>query len=243
MKDYSPLHILKQIDDNIWIVDGDKISFFGLPFPTRMTIIRLNNGDLFLHSPTTLTPELKREVESLGTIKHLVSPNWIHYAYINQWQEAFQNTVAWASPNVRKRAKKAKSTVVFNHDLGEAAAPEWADEINQIIVHGSSIHTEVVFFHKSSKTLILTDLIENFEADKVPIWFKWLAKLAGILDPNGKHPRDMQMSFWRGKKQLRHAVNIMLAWQPDKIILAHGRWYQTNAINELKRAFKWALQK
>lgn len=243
MKDYSPLHILKQVDDNIWIVDGDNISFFGLPFPTRMTVIKLKNGDLFLHSPTTLTPKLLSEIKALGVVKHLVSPNWIHYAYIDQWQAAFDNTIAWASPNVRARAKKAKSKVVFDRDLGETAPADWADEVKQIIVHGSKIHVEVVFFHKSSKTLILTDLIENFEASKIPLWFVPLAWLAGILDPNGKHPRDMKMTFLRGKKQLNRAVTIMLGWQPDKIILAHGRWYQSGAIEQLNRAFSWVLKK
>lgn len=242
MKSYAPLNILKQVDENIWIVDGDKIHLMGIPFSTRMTIIRLKNNDLFIHSPTPLTPSLKQEVEALGKIKHLISPNWIHYAYINQWQQAFDDTVAWASPNVRHRAKKTNTQIEFNRDLDETAEAEWADEIDQIIVYGSKVHVEVVFFHRSSKTLILTDLIENFEADKLPFWFKWLAKAAGILDPNGKQPRDMQISFWNGKQQLRHAVNQMISWQPKKIILAHGRWYQQNAVAELKRAFAWVLK-
>lgn len=239
---YSPLNILKPVAKNIWIVDADNISFYGLPYSTRMTIIRLKNGDLFIHSPTPLTAELKQAVKALGTVKHLVSPNWIHYAYINQWQQAFDNTVAWASPNVKARAKKYKINVTFDRDLAEKAEAEWVDEIDQIIVQGSKIHIEVVFFHRSSKTLILTDLIENFEANKLPIWMVPLAWLAGILDPNGHPPRDMKMSFGRGKPQLRSALKTMISWQPEKIILAHGRWYPQNAVSELKRAFAWVLK-
>lgn len=137
---------------------------------------------------------------------------------------------------------KTRSKVVFDRDLGETEEADWADEINQIIVHGSKVHIEVVFFHKSSKTLILTDLIENFESEKVPFWFTPLAWLAGILDPNGKQPIDMKMSFWRGKAQLTGAVTTMLSWQPEKVILAHGRCYFDNATTELKRAFAWALK-
>lgn len=242
MKDYSPLNILKQVDDNIWLVDSDNISFYGLPYSTRMAVIRLNNGDLFLHSPTPITAELKQELDALGQVKHLVSPNWIHYAYIHQWAEVYPDAIAWASPNVRKRASKFKSKVVFNRDLGDTAAPEWQGEIEQLIVHGSKLHVEVVFFHKSSGTLILTDLIENFEADKIPVWFRWLARISGILAPNGKQPRDMKMSFIRGKKQLKQAIDIMIAWQPQKIIIAHGKWFQQDAVKELERAFAWVLK-
>ena len=101
---YEPLNTLKPVGDDIWTVDGPHISFYGLPFSTRMTVIRLANGELFIHSPIALTAELKAEVLALGAVRHLVSPNWIHYAYIADWQKAFADTVAWASPNVRPRA-------------------------------------------------------------------------------------------------------------------------------------------
>jgi hypothetical protein len=35
------------------------------------------------------------------------------------------------------------------------------------------------------------------------------------------------------------AVRTMISWQPQRIIIAHGRWYEDNAVAELKRAFRW----
>ena len=58
MTGYEPLNVLKPVVEDLWIVDGPRISFYGAPFPTRMTVIRLGSGDLFLHSPTAPTPEL-----------------------------------------------------------------------------------------------------------------------------------------------------------------------------------------
>lgn len=238
---YEPLNTLKPIGENIWIVDGPHIQFYGLPFSTRMTIIRLRSGALFIHSPIALTEALKREVETLGTVRHLVSPNWIHYAYIASWQKEFGNTLAWASPNVEARAHKYKVDIKFDRGLSDQAEAEWADEIDQLIAYGSKAHIEVVFFHKPSKTLVLTDLIENFEKDH----FSWLSGkllwLAGNLDPDGKAPIDMRLSFLGGKSELRSAVKQMLAWMPEKIILAHGRWYESNGVAELRRAFRWVL--
>ena len=238
---YQPLNVLKQIDDNIWIVDGDNINFYGIPFSTRMTIIRLANGDLFCHSPVALTPELKSAVEALGRVRHLVSPNWIHYAFMPQWSEAFADTIGWASPNVWARAKKYNIPVQFDQDLGDSAPAEWADEIDQLIAHGSPGHVEVVFFHKASRTLILTDLIENFEIEHMDFWQRMLFRLAGNVDPDGKAPVDMRLSFLFGHKRLARAVHTMLDWGPDRVVLAHGRWYQENGAAELRRAFRWVL--
>jgi hypothetical protein len=48
----SALDILAQMAENVWIFDDKPISAAGLPLPLRMTIIRLANGYLLLHSPT-----------------------------------------------------------------------------------------------------------------------------------------------------------------------------------------------
>jgi hypothetical protein len=91
---YEPINLLKQVDEDIWIVDGSivQMAMYGakVPFPTRMTIVRLSTGDLWCHSPTELTPELKAQIDSLGSLRHLISPNKIHYAHIGAWTSAYQ---------------------------------------------------------------------------------------------------------------------------------------------------------
>ena len=112
----------------------------------------------------------------------------------------------------------------------------------QLIVEGSPIHREAVFFHRASRTLILADLIENFEPGKLAWWMWPLVRLGGIADPDGAMPRDMRATFRRGRAQLRQAVEIMIGWAPDRVILAHGRWYRENGAAELRRAFRFVLQ-
>ncbi|WP_202947541.1 hypothetical protein [Nostoc punctiforme] len=98
---------------------------------------------------------------------------------------------------------------------------------------------EVVFFHRNSTTLILADLIENFEPSKVSQNFGWLIKLAGSADPDGKAPLDLRLTFWGHKVQARQCIEQLLQWQPERIILSHGRWYAANGAAELRRAFRW----
>ena len=241
MSYYAPLNTLKPIGANIWTVDGPDIRFYGIPFSTRMTVIRLENGDVMLHSPTKICDDLRDEVAALGPVKHLISPNWIHYAYIGEWAAAFPEAVAWASPNVKNRAKKAKIDIRFDHDLGNEAPAEWSGQVDQMLAEGSKIHQEVVFFHRTSGTLILTDLIENFESAAIPFWFRPIARLAGVMDPDGKMPLDMWMTFRKQRLKLRACVEQMIGWNPGYIVLAHGRCYDENCVAELRRAFQRAL--
>jgi hypothetical protein len=240
---YEPINTLKPVDDSIWIVDGPvvQMAMYGthIPFTTRMTIVRLSGGGLWCHSPTALTPELKAEVDNLGFVEHLVSPNKIHYAHIQSWVEAYPQATAWASPGVRERAVSQHIPVTFHAELEDTPPIEWALDIDQLIFRGSRFMDEVVFFHRHSKTLILADLIENFEPEKVEKKFRWLLGLSGVTDPDGMMPIDLRLTFWGHKAQARASYQHMLAWAPEKIILAHGRWYPDHGTAELERAFRW----
>ena len=237
MTGYEPLNTLKPVADDIWIIDAPSIRFYGLPFPTRATVVRLENGDLWVHSPTRLTPELTVELRALGPVRHLVAPNWIHYAFVTEWQKVFGATT-WAAPGVAERAESRGHALHIDHLLDplRAEAP-WAGQIDQLIVTGSDVHREAVFFHRASRTLILTDLIENFEPQLQPWYMRPFLRLAGILAPHGGMPRDMRATFRGHHDSLRAAVEQMIGWGPERLILAHGRWFETGAVDELRRAF------
>ena len=238
---YEPLDTLKPVATGLWLIDGPAIRFYGLPFSTRATVVQLENGDLWVHSPTRLTDPLRAELEAKGSVRHLVAPNWIHYAHVAAWQAAFPDAEAWAAPGVAARAAARGVKLRFDHDLGPRAEAPWAGQIEQMIVEGSRVHREAVFFHTASRTLILTDLIENFEPSKLPAWMRPLVRLAGIADDDGKMPPDMALSF-RDKAALASAVERMIAWAPERIILAHGRWYDRDGVAELRRAFRRVLR-
>lgn len=241
MTGYEPLNTPKSVDRDIWVIDGPAIRFYGMPFSTRATVIRLRNGDLWVHSPTRLSEPLRAELDALGPVRHLVAPNWIHYAYVGQWQAAWPDAQSWAAPGVAQRSAKKGMALTFDHDLGAAAERPWAGQIDQIIVEGSRVHREAVFFHKASRTLILTDLIENFEPAKQVWWMRPILKIVGISAPDGGMPRDMRATFRNGRPQLRAAVETMIGWAPERVILAHGRWFETGGTAELRRAFGFVL--
>ncbi|MCM2561058.1 DUF4336 domain-containing protein [Lutimaribacter sp. EGI FJ00015] len=237
---YPPLDTPKPVARDIWVVDGPVIRFYKMPFPTRATALRLANGDLWLHSPTRWSASLQAQLEELGPIRHLVAPNWIHYASLPEWQAALPGAQVWAAPGVAARAASRNVAFRIDHALGQDAPPDWAGQVDQMVVTGSNLHAEAVFFHRASSSLILTDLIENFELRTLPWWMRGLVRLGGIAEP-GAMPRDMRASFAGHRAELRAQVQRMIAWAPERVIVAHGRWYDRDGTAQLRRAFAWLL--
>lgn len=239
---YDPLETLKPFAENVWIVDGPEIGMNVLgvifPFPTRMTVVRLPSGDLWLHSPIVWSDRLARSVADLGPVRHLIAPNTLHYSYLTSWRDRFPNARTYAAPDL---ARRAKIPLAFDETLNEATPAAWEGAFDQCVTQGSAL-TEVGFFHRVSRTLILTDLIENFELDRVRnAALRWLIRWAGAAAPDGKAPVDMRLSFVGRRPEVRRSVKRMLAWEPERIILCHGRCYEANGVAELRRAFRWVM--
>jgi hypothetical protein len=240
---YPPLNTLKRVAENVWIVDGPVIRFgmpwARMPFSTRMTLVRLAGGDLFVHSPTPLVPELKREVERVGTPRWIIGPNRLHYWWIPDWRAGFPSAQVYLAPRITEQAGDCIDfdCVALDRDAGYP----WDADLATLHITGSYM-TEVEFFHRASRTLVLTDLIENFEPRRLNSFvMPCLTRLAGVQDPDGQMPRDLRLTFAKQRQELRVAVEQMIAWNPQRVILAHGRWYEENGADELRRAFRWVL--
>jgi hypothetical protein len=84
---YEPINEYEPFAARIGIVDGpfEYVSTIGMklprPFTTRMTVVQLATGDLFLHSPIAFDATLATKLGSLGRIRRLVSPNRGHITH------------------------------------------------------------------------------------------------------------------------------------------------------------------
>ena len=107
---YGPPDAPRRIARGLWIVDGPEIRFHYLglawPFPTRMTILALADGGLWLHSPVQPTGRLFAAVERLGPVRHLIAPNTLHYWWIPEWKARFPDAVVHLAPGLAARSKQ-----------------------------------------------------------------------------------------------------------------------------------------
>ena len=229
---YEPLDTLKPVGNGIWIVDGPPPSGGGCRFPTRATVVRLEDGGLWVHSPTPLTPGLRAELAALGPVAHLVAPNHWHVRWMPEWAAASPEATVWAVPGAAlPGARELKGT---------CAEPAWASEMEQIIPRGHRWFREAVFYHKPSATLIVTDLFQAVETAKLPALCRPAVWLTGVDDSDGKMPLRLRLGF-RGKDALAEDIETIIGWAPRRMILSHGRCYEHGAVAELERAFRRVL--
>lgn len=228
---------MEKLAQDIWIFDGSAVPFLGLPFSTRMTIIRLSNGELWVHSPIKLSSTLKAQVDSIGPVKYLIAPNHLHHLFLSEWLDAYPDAILFGTDEVIKK----RSDLNFAASLNGQNSFPWQAELDHVLFSGSSLMQECVFFHNRSKSLIVTDLVENFSGESFNFWQKLLAKFAGILAPNGKMPLDWRLSFIGSKALARNHMNKILSWSPNVLVMSHGEVVYQNADRFLLKSFKWLL--
>src|SRR5258708_1215635 len=149
--------MLSELSTNIWVTERPQ-RFYGLEVGTRMTVIRLADGSLLLHSPVELDAELRRELEAIGRVRFAVAPNRVHHLYAGEVAKAYPGARLWVGPGLERK----RPDLVFAGVLGDEAPAEWKDEVDQTFFRGRPYENEVVFFHRASRTLIMCDLAFNF---------------------------------------------------------------------------------
>ena len=144
---------------------------------------------------------------------------------------------------MRKRAKSQHIDVRFDRELDPGAIAEaWEDDLRQAVVPGKLLD-EFVFFHDSSKTLIVTDTLQNFDLEKLPQPARTIVWAARAHAPHARIPADLRLAFLFDKGRIRKAVEEMLSWQPQRIILSHGKKVGHDAPAVLRFAFRFALRR
>lgn len=226
--------MLQEFGREIWIVDGPCVAVAGFHYPTRMAAIRLSDGGLFIWSPIRLTDALRAAVDAIGPVRHIVAPNSLHHLFLAEWKRAYPDTVLYAPPGLRKK----RPDIAFDADLGEAPSAAWAGEIDQVVMHGNVITTEVVFFHVQSGTVLFTDLLQQIPRKLLSGWRAIVAKLDLMTGHEPSVPRKFRLAFTR-RRAARAALARILAWPAERVLMAHGMPVQKDARAFLRRAFGW----
>jgi hypothetical protein len=228
------LRLLQPFGDELWIADGPTVRFYGMPLPTRMTVVRLPNGQLWLHSPVQASPELLREVSLLGEVRHLVAPNHFHHLALKPWISAHPMATLHIAPGLKRK----RPDLTAHTRLTDAPDPAWGSALDQHLFQGSSLMEEAVFFHRRSRTLIVTDLIINLDAQRLPLSWACFAHVDRILAPSGEVPRTFRATI-RKPEAARQSLARMRAWEPERLLMAHGLPVERDAVAFLDRAFRW----
>ena len=225
--------LLCEVAENIWIAERPQ-RFYGLEVGTRMTVIRLADGSLLLHSPVALDPELRRELDSIGRVCFAVAPNRVHHLYAGKVAEAYPGARLWVAPGLERK----RPDLVYVGVLGDEAPAEWKDEVDQVFFRGRPYENEVVFLHRASRTLIMCDLAFNF-GPRAAAPTRLLMKLLRSYGRFG--PSKLDPLFIRDRRAARQSLERILAWDFDRVVVAHGDVLESGGRAALRQGYSWLL--
>ena len=221
---------LQQVHEDLWVLAAP-LSMFGLHLGTRMTVVRLPSGGLWLHSPVPLNEALLDELRALGNVEHIVAPNLYHHLHAGTASAAFPDAALHARPKLRKKRKDLH----IHADLCGTADPAWGDVFENVPIGGNMLD-EVVFFHRPSGHLISCDLVENFGGCDHFVTRMYL-KAAGIYHKPG-FSRFLRPMF-RQRAEARASIDRLLALDFGGIVLSHGDPIAEGGPDILRDSYVW----
>jgi hypothetical protein len=228
---HSPL---RQLAENLWVVERPQ-TFYGLPVGSRMTVIRLAGDRLLLHSPVALDAELRAQLDALGRVCFAIAPNRVHHLYAGDVPRLYPGARLWIAPGLERK----RPDLVFEAVLTDDAPEEWREEVAQVFFRGRPYENEVTFFHRASRTLMLCDLAFNF-GPRSPAPTRLLMKLLRSYGHLG--PSKLDPLLIRDRRAARESLERILAWDFDRIIVAHGDVLERGGHDILRRGYSWLLR-
>ncbi len=201
-----------------------------------MTVIRLRDGRLFLHSPVALDAATLAGLQSLGEIACIVCPNRLHHLFVGDYFKVFPKAKIYAAPGLQNKRRDLK----FYGELGAVPAPEWRGEIEQEALAELPITREVEFFHPATRSLLLTDICFNI-GPTTDLWTKAFFYLLRSYRRFGPTP-DLRYIV-RRSVVLKARLRKISDWDFDRIILAHGYIVETGGKAAWKQAWKGVLDR
>jgi hypothetical protein len=231
-------HLKEYVKDQIWILEYP-VRYAGINLFGRMTVVKLENGDLLIHDPCDISDEVKQEIDALGRVRYILAPGSYHHLFVTDFQQQYPDAETFLCPGLERK----RPDIPFDWILGNRPDPRWGGLFDQVAIQGTRYMWEVAMFHKPSKTLILVDLLENIGDDyqhPASLFLRFWWKVVYKMWNNPKAAPEYQMG-WGKKYIVKGGLEKILAWEAERIILAHGELIEGNVDSVLRSAWRTVL--
>ncbi|WP_373048788.1 DUF4336 domain-containing protein [Vulgatibacter sp.] len=221
---------MNELARGLWIHDAP-FSLFGLQLGARMTVVELPGRGLLLHAPVQLDEGTEQQLRALGEVRHLVAPNLLHHLFLPDAARRFAGARLHGPPGIER-----KHPALTFELLGEAPDPAWAGVIDQQRIEGIPALRETVFLHRPSRTLVCTDLVFHFRQARGLLTRLYL-RLNGAL--GGVKQTGLLRSAVKDRAAARRSLDRVLAWDFDRVVMAHGEVLERGGKEALRDATAW----
>ncbi|KAM3411731.1 hypothetical protein ACQJBY_003409 [Aegilops geniculata] len=159
------------VKGSVWLFEQEQaLGFSSVSTNTRMTVVKLRSGGLWVHAPIAPTKECIQLIKELGApVEHIVLPTFAyeHKVFLGPFSRKFPRAQVWVAP--RQWSWPVNLPLEFfgvfrSKPLeDEDDATPWAAEIEQKVLSSPEVgigpYVEVAFYHKPSRTLLVTDAV------------------------------------------------------------------------------------
>jgi len=230
------MEYLQEFTNNIWLAEGPVVRDMGAYFTTRMTIVKLSNGSIWISSPVPISFATLEEISQLGDVRYLIAATPRHIWRLDLWHTLFPEAELWASHPTLFTLQKGHLPI--SGYLSDTSPKAWSADFEQLAFKGNPLLSEVLFFHRDTHTVLLDDLIMRNPVMEGKPLTNLMFKLGGVQGLEGGVTIDMKMTFLN-RTLGRQSLKRLLSWDFDKLIIAHGPCIESGAKQYVKRAFRW----
>jgi len=222
--------LFSELAPNLWTLK-QSLRLFGVDLGTRMTVARLDDGALWVHSPVSL--EVVRDALSgLGEVNHVIAPNRFHHLSIGDY-ESLPTAKLFIAPGLAKKRPELR----VDAELDSSCPAAWDEAFEAELFGGAPMLSETVFFHRSSRTLIACDLVFNICAESAPS-ARFAFRCLGAYNRLG--PTLVERLLIRDRKAARRSLEKILDWPFERVLMAHGEVAAGTEVRErIRDAYRW----
>ncbi len=223
---------LYEIAPELWIAE-QPLRYLGFEVGRRMAVIRLAGGGLLIHSPASLSTELRAALDQLGEVRFVVPTSELHgHLYMEQYRDAYPQVKLFAAPGLDRKRKDLH----FDALLSGVPEPEWRDDLDQMAFEEWRRLNEIEFFHSKTRTLITGDLCCNFG----PLITRLVAQ--GRVRRRLGPPTECRiLGVFRDRGGVRRSLQRILEWDFERVLPGHGDIIHTGGRDAFEKGFAQLL--
>lgn len=107
---------LRPLDEDLWLAERP---FAPLPFRdigTRMTVVRLSDGGVALHSLVAADGPTRAAVDAIAPVRARICPNRVHPLFAGEWKQAYPAARLVAAPGLAAKRRDLAFDGVLRRD-------------------------------------------------------------------------------------------------------------------------------
>ena len=222
------------VPDAIWVSERP-IWFSGVRLRSRTTVVRLEDGGLFVHSAPEPTPEWCAAVDALGDVRWLVVPNCFHHLGATASATRYPSATLVGPQSAMRR----NGDLELKLDIDDDAFRSALGELDVVPFRGCRFLDETVFFHRPTGTLVAADLMISATPRDHWTW-RWAGRITGCYQ-RARVPPDVRKNT-RPSDEVARSIERLASLPARRLLVAHTDPIEERPLERIADAWRFAMR-